>query len=209
MKSMSNWHLYSYNDYETNRLVKSPWADSFTDTFSRITRLLINSVAYHVTSVAVPQFYFNSHGLCGTIFATVSQKYSKVQKEVVRPVCVQNKFNPTEVTQVETQETTVVTIVPISGRLATLKKFIDNWITLAEDDKKLELIISIMDSKDQSIALAERIVKDYNHDRVTIFVQHSIFSRGPALQRPLELVRNGNLVFFCDVGKFRIQKLSH
>ena len=205
MKSMSNWHLYSYNDYETNRLVKSPWADSFTDIFSRITRILINRAAYHVTSVAVPQFYFNSQGLCGTIFATVSQKYSGNEKEVVQPVCVHNKFDPTESTLIEKQEVSIITIVPISGRLETLQKFLDNWRILAETDKRLQLIISVMDLKTQSISLAERIVKSYKHQRISIFTQQELFSRGPALQRPLELVEKGSLVFFCDVGKVRIQ----
>ena len=217
MKSMSNWHLYSFNDYETNRLVKSPWADSFTDIFSRITRILINSVAYHVTNVAVPQFYFNSQGLCGTVFATVSQKYSKAEKEVVQPVCVQNKFNPIESIVLKKQELPVITIVPISGRLKTLRKFLENWIMLAEEDQQIRLIVSIMDLKTQSIALAETIVKSYKNPRISIYTQQELFSRGPALQRPLEVIQKSSLIFFCDVGKVglkheytrsRVEKLS-
>lgn len=201
MKSLSNWHLYSYNDYETNRHIRSPWADYFTDIFSRTTRLLVNDVAYQVTSVAVPRLYFNSYALTGSLFAQVTQKYSGEVRELVEPVYVRNKFDPIE-TRVLTNDKNkpITTIVPISGRTHTLIKFLDNWIKLSLLDNNLHLIVSVMDNHHEDIKRVEKILSDYQYENISIVKQTATFSRGPALQVALKEANRDGLYFYCDVG---------
>ena len=201
MKSLSNWHLYSYNDYETNRHVRSPWADYFTDIFSRTTRLLVNDVAFQVTSVAVPRLYFNSYALTGSLFAQVTQKYSGEVRELVEPVYVRNKFDPIEM-QVLTNDNdqSITTIVPISGRTQTLLKFLDKWMKLSLLDNNLYLIVSVMDTNLEEIKKVETVLSDYKTEKLSIVKQIAPFSRGPALQVALKEANRDGLYFYCDVG---------
>ena len=200
MKSLSNWHLYSYNDFEINRLVRSPWADYFTDIFSRAIRLFVSDISYRVTNVAVPRFYFNSNALTGSLFASVKHKYSGEEHDFVEPVFVQNVFDPLETQMLQIDEQNVTTIVPVSGRSNALAKFLNNWTKLAKFDDKLFLIISIMDTKLDVIKRTEDIISGHNHSRIKVTKQVAQFSRGPALQVALKQSKIEGLYFFCDVG---------
>lgn len=135
--------------------------------------------------------------------------YDKEKKNVFQHVSIFRPFAPLQKVQVETfdkHNEWINLIMPLSGRLDTLKIFLEMFVeTCIEKDKRVFLTIVYFgdEGKDEAKQMLEQVAAE-NHYTHYMFLEHSEdFSRGRGLLAGAEAWDQGNvLMFFCDVDVF-------
>ena len=96
-------------------------------------------------------------------------------------------------------------ITPVSGREDNLIRFFQNWKTLIENDKNLNLIIAVGGNEKEALKIKNSL-RDFELDkstlgprRVSVIECGEPFARGRCLNHGIKLLQTETLFFICDV----------
>lgn len=127
-----------------------------------------------------------------------SYKYTKVV--LVRP------FGPLQLVHRQTKDTSkewINLILPLSGRIATFKVFIERYIQVCiKQDKRVFLTVVYFgaDGLKETKLILSQTAKHHKYKHIKLVTLNEKFSRGRALQAGVMNWKNGDtLIFMCDV----------
>lgn len=97
----------------------------------------------------------------------------------------------------------VVFLVTISGRLKSFEQFLKRWGTVAQEDSKLGLFVSVFtsDAKEtnQIIRTIKKTKAKYHGRSINYMMINGKFVRGQGLHEGISNINGSPIVFFCDV----------